>query len=131
MTRKSGDNKNLHRQIKGSQDEIERLSVFDEFIDTVINIDDRPAPDRYEQLWTLSNQIYAAFQNLDPNSNSLFEYTTQNTLKGYSNIETCYQHGIERMQDLLAQEVYLTKKKNTKGRASKNLVKDTVANFKQ
>ncbi|CAG8792502.1 13082_t:CDS:1, partial [Dentiscutata erythropus] len=66
-----------------------------------------------------------------PNSYSLFEYTTQNTSKGYSNIETCYQHGIECMQDLLAQEVYLTKKKNTKGRASKNLVKDTVANFKQ
>ncbi|CAG8587398.1 333_t:CDS:2 [Scutellospora calospora] len=114
MTKKSGDDKNLYRQIKGSQDEIERLSVLDEFIDT-----------------TLSNQIYAAFQNLDPNSNSLFEYTMQNTLKGYSNIKTCYQHRIERMKDLLAQEVYLTKKKNTKGRASKNLVKDTVANFKQ
>ncbi|CAG8623643.1 42603_t:CDS:2 [Gigaspora margarita] len=86
---------------------------------------------RCEQLWTLSNQIYAAFQNPNPNSHLLFEYTTQNTSKGYSNIETCYQHEIECMQDLLAQEVYLTKKKNTKGRASKNLVKDTVANFKQ
>ncbi|CAG8673453.1 626_t:CDS:1, partial [Dentiscutata heterogama] len=46
MTRKSGDDKNLHRQIKGSQDKIERLSVLDEFIDTVINIDDCSAPDR-------------------------------------------------------------------------------------
>ncbi|KAF0503041.1 hypothetical protein F8M41_019713 [Gigaspora margarita] len=112
MTRKSGDDKNLYRQIKESQDEIEQLSVLDEFIDTVINVDNRPAPDRCEQLWTLSNQIYAAFQNPNPNSHLLFEYTTQNTSKGYSNIETCYQHEIKR-------------------RASKNLVKDTVANFKQ
>ncbi|CAG8745831.1 1730_t:CDS:2, partial [Racocetra fulgida] len=121
--------KNLHRQIKGSQDEIERLSVLDEFvgniIDIDIDIDDCIAPDRCEQLWILSDQIYSAFQNSDPNSLPLFEYTTQNTSKGYTNMETCYQHGIERMEDLLAQEVYLTKKKNSKGRAVKNLDKDT------
>ncbi|CAG8771022.1 34079_t:CDS:2, partial [Gigaspora margarita] len=53
------------------------------------------------------NQIYAAFQNPNPNSHLLFEYTTQNTSKGYPNIETCYQH----VCNLLVQEVYLTKKK--------------------
>ncbi|KAF0536091.1 hypothetical protein F8M41_009352 [Gigaspora margarita] len=108
MTRKSGDNKNLYRQIKRSQDKIERLSVLDEFIDTIINVDDCPAPNRCKQLWTLSNQIYAVFQNPNPNSHLLFEYTTQNTSKEYSNIETCYQCGIEHMQDLLVQEVYLS-----------------------
>ncbi|CAG8582387.1 23137_t:CDS:2 [Dentiscutata erythropus] len=54
----------------------------------------------------------------DPNNHSLFDYTTQNTSKGYFNMETCYQHGIEHMQDLLVQEVYLTKTKNSKGRVT-------------
>ncbi|CAG8743788.1 26564_t:CDS:2, partial [Gigaspora margarita] len=79
---------------------------LDEFINTIINVDNCPAPDQYEQF------------------HLLFEYTTQNTSKGYSNIETCYQHGIERMQDLLVQKVYLTKKKNTKGRANNNQSED-------
>ncbi|CAG8733697.1 1172_t:CDS:1, partial [Ambispora leptoticha] len=86
---------------------------------------------RCEQLWILSDQIYSAFQNSDPNSLPLFEYTTQNTSKGYTNMETCYQYGIEHMEDLLVQEVYLTKKKNSKGRAVKNLDKDTVTALKQ
>ncbi|CAG8758586.1 9691_t:CDS:1, partial [Racocetra fulgida] len=98
---------------------------LDEFVDQVIDIDDRVVPNRLEQTWALSEQIYNAFQNPDPNSHSLFDYTTQNTTKGFFNMETCYQHGIERMQNLLAEEVYLTKKKKSKGRAIKNLVKDT------
>ncbi|CAG8848164.1 26511_t:CDS:1, partial [Gigaspora margarita] len=44
ITRKSEDNKNLYQQIKRSQDEIERLLVLDKFINTVININDCPAP---------------------------------------------------------------------------------------
>ncbi|CAG8729219.1 12449_t:CDS:2 [Gigaspora rosea] len=110
MTKKSGDEKNLHRQIQGSQDEIKRLSVLDEFVDQVIDIDDRVVPNRLEQTWALSEQIYNAFQNPDPNSHSLFDYTNQNTTKGFFNMETCYQHGIERMQNLLAEE---KKRKNT------------------
>ncbi|CAG8687765.1 11448_t:CDS:1, partial [Cetraspora pellucida] len=47
----------------------------------------------------------------DPNNYSLFEYTTQNTTEGYFKIKTCYQHGVECMQNFLAKEVYLTKKK--------------------
>ncbi|CAG8848611.1 30607_t:CDS:1, partial [Racocetra persica] len=82
-------------------------------------------------LWTLSEQIYNAFQDPDPNNHSLFEYTTQNTTKGYFNIKTCYQHGIQHMQDLLVEEVYLTKQKKSKGRGVRNLEKDIVAALNQ
>ncbi|CAG8849556.1 10382_t:CDS:1, partial [Gigaspora margarita] len=44
---------------------------------------------------------------------------------GYFKMETCYEHGIGCMQDLLEQEIYLTKRKSSKGRAAKYLVKDT------
>ncbi|CAG8824299.1 27042_t:CDS:2, partial [Racocetra persica] len=74
-------------KIQGSQDEIERLSVLDEFVDQ-----------------TLSEQIYNTFQDPDSNNHSLFEYTTQNTTKGYFNMETCYQHRIQHMQNLFAEE---------------------------
>ncbi|CAG8818666.1 30278_t:CDS:2, partial [Gigaspora margarita] len=76
------------------------------------HIDDRVVPNRLEQIWALSEQIYSAFQNPDPNSHSLFDYTTQNTTKGFFNMETCYQHGIERMQNLLAEEQRKKKRKN-------------------
>ncbi|CAG8600402.1 13835_t:CDS:2, partial [Dentiscutata heterogama] len=98
---------------------------------SVIDIDDHVVPNRLKQTWALSEQIYNAFQNPDPNSHSLFDYTTQNTTKEFFNMETCYQHGIERMQNLLVEEVYLTKKKKSKGRGIKNLVKDSVAALKQ
>ncbi|CAG8730116.1 13024_t:CDS:2 [Cetraspora pellucida] len=106
--------KNLYQQIQRSQDKIERLLILDKFIDQIINIDDYVTPDQHEQLWTLSEQIYNTFQDPDPNNHSLFEYTTQNTTEGYFKIETCYQHRVEYMQNLLAEEVYLTKKKNPK-----------------
>ncbi|CAG8756308.1 14539_t:CDS:1, partial [Dentiscutata heterogama] len=38
---------------------------------------------------------------------------------------------IGHMQDLLEQEVYLTKRKDSKGRAAKYLVKDTVVALNQ
>ncbi|CAG8495874.1 8073_t:CDS:2 [Cetraspora pellucida] len=74
------------------QNEIEQLSVLNKFIDNVINIDidDHVIPDQCEQLWVLNDQIYNAFQDLDPNSYSLFEYTMQNTSKEYTNMENCY-----------------------------------------
>ncbi|CAG8736106.1 7064_t:CDS:2 [Dentiscutata heterogama] len=88
MTKKSGNEKNLHRQIQGSQDEIKQLSVLNEFVDQVIDIDDCVVPNRLEQTWALSEQIYNAFQNPDPNSHSLFDYITKNTTKGFFNMET-------------------------------------------
>ncbi|CAG8697141.1 15261_t:CDS:2, partial [Dentiscutata erythropus] len=78
-----------------------------------IDIDDHVVPNRLEQTWALSKQIYNAFQNPDPNSHSLFDYTTQNTMKGFFNMETCYQHRIEYMQNLLAEEQQKKKRKNT------------------
>ncbi|CAG8503297.1 15473_t:CDS:2 [Dentiscutata heterogama] len=108
-------------QLDGDDNEDYDLNILDEFVDQVINIDDHVVPDQHEQTWALSEQIYNTFQNSDPNSHSLFDYTTQNTTKGFFNIETCYQHRIERMQNLLAKEVYLTKKKKSKRRGIKNL----------
>ncbi|CAG8829220.1 17293_t:CDS:1, partial [Cetraspora pellucida] len=46
-----------------------------------------------------------------PNNYFLFKYTTQNTTEGYFNMKTCYQYRVEYMQNLLAKEVYLTKKR--------------------
>ncbi|CAG8490605.1 13609_t:CDS:2, partial [Dentiscutata heterogama] len=76
--------------------EIEEIILHDElnkgFDEIIPNI-----PENKDNKYTpsLSEQIYNAFQNPDPNSYSLFDYTTQNTTKGFFNMETCYQHGIE------------------------------------
>ncbi|CAG8850448.1 37468_t:CDS:1, partial [Gigaspora margarita] len=80
---------------------------------------------------SLSEQIYNAFQNPDPNIHSFFEYTTQNIPEEYFKMEACYEHGIGCMQNLLEQEVYLTKKKSSKKRAAKYLVKDTIVTLNQ
>ena len=65
-------------------------------------------------MWSLSDQIYGAFQNPDEIT-SLFEYTTQNTSEGYERMETCYEKGKRRIEELLAQEIYSTKKILLKG----------------
>lgn len=122
MTGRLGDEKNLQRQIQGSQGEIERLSALDEFInDETVSVTHHAIKNRKKQLWTLCDQIYEAFQN--PDDSPLFENTTQNTPEGYYKMETCYEEGRTRMQNLLAKQKI--------GRGAKVLVTDTVSAAKQ
>ncbi|CAG8611720.1 11074_t:CDS:2, partial [Dentiscutata heterogama] len=50
ITGRSRNEKNLHRQIQGSQDEIDRLTVFDKFIDQIIDIENHATPNQHKQL---------------------------------------------------------------------------------
>ena len=64
MTGKLGGGENLHRQIQGSQDEMDRLKLLDEFInDKTINYGDHTSRDYCQEMWALSDQVYDAFQN--------------------------------------------------------------------
>jgi hypothetical protein len=105
---------------------MERLSTLDEFTDDkTVCMSHHAIKDRKKQLWSLSDQIYEAFMN--PDNPPLFENTTQNTPEGYSKMEACYENGRIRMQNLLAQEVYSSTKRDRSGRGKKELETDTVS----
>ena len=66
MTGKLGDDENMHRQTQGSQEEMDRLKLLDEFInEKAINYGDRTSRNYCQEMWSLSDQIYDAFQNPD------------------------------------------------------------------
>ena len=51
------------------------------------------------------NQLNDAFSLTDSTTYEIFNNTTENNINGYNNLFTCYEIGIERLNNIYAQEI--------------------------
>ncbi|CAB5365866.1 unnamed protein product [Rhizophagus irregularis] len=87
---------------------------------------DRAIKSRKEALWNLVNKLTDAFSLVDPTTHDIFKNTTENNTEGFNNLFNCYVTGIERINDIYAQEIEKSVPYNTKGRRKKNIKTITV-----
>ena len=118
-----GNDEDLKQQISSIQTERERLDVLlNEYVGEDIFIrSEHTIKSRKEALWNLVNQLVDAFNLIDSTTHEIFKDTTENNPNGFNNLFTCYELGIERLNNIHAQEIEKSIPINTKGRRIKNI----------
>ena len=123
-----GNDEDLKQRISSIQTERERLDVLlNEYVGEDIFIrSERTIKSRKEALWNLVNQLVDAFNLIDSTTHEIFKDTTENNPNGFNNLFTCYELGIERLNNIHAQEIEKSISINTKGRRIKNIKTITI-----
>ena len=68
------------------------------------------------------NALSEAIACDEPEKHPLFATSDQLTSDGYERIFTCYSKGTNRITNIIRQDILKLEKRNTKGRAKKDLV---------
>ena len=113
----------LKQQITAIQDENERiLKLYAELVgDNTISTKDRAVKQCIEVLWQLIDELTHAFDLSDSTQHHLFRHASEMTPEGYTKMFMFYEIRLKRLNKLLDEEVYKSKKKVTTGRRAKNL----------
>jgi hypothetical protein len=117
------NSENLKNLIKATQSERERLLIlYDEYVDDIStsrNI--RAVNDRNEALWKLVDELLETFNDSSPEKCPMFTEAKQLTTKGYQLMFSCYEKGIERLENIIKQDIDKTERK-TPGRRKKDII---------
>ncbi|RIB19593.1 hypothetical protein C2G38_2136489 [Gigaspora rosea] len=133
MTGRATDLENLKLNMKAAQAEYDRLNLLiSEFAGgQVVNKKLRSVKGRLEALWKLINELKLAFSSQQPESHTLFAETTQLTNKGYQQMFTSYEKGINRLNNIVEQDIHKTAAQVRKGRGMPDITPMNVMKSKK
>ena len=118
------DNETLKQQIASVQNERDRLNaLLSEYVgDTALFKGERTIKSRKESLWKLAENLTTAFNLPNPTAHELFKNAKEMNREGFERLFSCYNHGINRLNLILQQDIYKTEERNVKGRRVRNII---------
>ncbi|GET01202.1 hypothetical protein GLOIN_2v1482460 [Rhizophagus clarus] len=129
------DEKTLKNQIKGIQDERERIDLLmSEYLkDHFISSSERAIKSHKESLWELIHDLVTIFGMKNPLSHLLFEkYSpTEMHKESLDRLIACYLDRLERIKKVYLQEVLQTERKNTQGRRTAEVIRTKIKDYNQ
>lgn len=98
------------------------MILFSEFVeDNTVTKGTHVAMQRKEVLWSLVNELDKAFNLPDPKMHDFFKNAKEMNESGFVKMFESYEIGIERLNNILHQDIYKTKTPSKLGRRKKNL----------
>ncbi|RIB24556.1 hypothetical protein C2G38_2168309 [Gigaspora rosea] len=97
----------------------------------VVNKKLRSVKSCLEALWELINELKLAFNSQQPEFYTLFGETTQLTNKGYQQMFASYKKGINRLNNIVEQDIYKTTPQVKKGRCIPDIIPMNVTKTKK